>query len=118
LVEDEEIVREIARRILLKHNYTVLEAHRAPEAIELCQQHSGPIHLLLTDVVMPGGMSGPQLAQQLSQFYPEMKTLYISGYTDKAIVHHGVFEPELAFLQKPFTPDALIRKIREVLDQA
>ena len=65
---------------------------------------------------MPGGMSGPQLAQQLSPAYPEMKTLYISGYTDNTVVHHGVLEPDLAFLQKPFTPDALVRKIREVLD--
>jgi signal transduction histidine kinase/CheY-like chemotaxis protein len=116
LVEDEEMVREVARRILLKSKYTVLEAHQASEAIELCRRHSGQIHLLLTDVVMPGGMSGRQLAERLGSLYPEMKTLYISGYTDNTISHHGVLEPNLAFLQKPFTPDALMQKVREILD--
>ena len=75
----------------------------------------GPIHLLVTDVIMPG-MSGREVAQQLSRPRPETKVLFVSGYTDAAIVHHGVLDPGVAFLQKPFAPDALARKVREVLD--
>jgi two-component system cell cycle sensor histidine kinase/response regulator CckA len=116
LVEDEDVVRNLARRVLLKRGYTVLEASDGGEALHLCEQHKGPIHLLVTDVVMPGGMSGRELAERLTPLQPEMRVLYISGYTDDAIIHHGVLETGTAFLQKPFTPAALANKVREMLD--
>jgi CheY-like chemotaxis protein len=115
LVEDEGIVRELIRTLLQSNGYTVLEASNGGEALLVCQQHPGPIHLLITDVVMPH-MGGPELAERLALLRPGLKALYISGYTDQAIVHHGVLEPGLAFLQKPFTPAALRRKVREILD--
>lgn len=116
LVEDNKEVRNLTRRVLLEHSYTVLEAPNGVKALQLAQTYSGLIHLLITDVVMPGGLSGPQLAQQLTSHRPELKVLYVSGYTDNAIVHHGVLDSGLAFLQKPFTPHILARKVREVLD--
>ncbi|MDH7474220.1 MAG: response regulator, partial [Anaerolineae bacterium] len=116
LVEDAEPVRDMARRILAYKGYTVLEACDGEEALRLSAAYEGPIHLLVTDVVMPGGMSGRQLAERLSATRPEMRVLYMSGYTDNAIVHHGLLEPGIAFLQKPFTPDTLALKVREALD--
>src|SRR5208283_1677665 len=116
LVEDEEVVRSLARRTLQECGYTVLEANGGGEAIELAEQHAGPIHLLLSDVVMPG-MGGGQLAERLRSLRPEMKVLYMSGYTDDAMIRHGVLEHEVSFLQKPFKPVALAAKVREVLDQ-
>jgi two-component system cell cycle sensor histidine kinase/response regulator CckA len=115
LVEDDGGVRMLVRDVLEISGYTVLEARHGEEALLICQQHSGPIHLMVTDVVMPG-MSGRELAERLSPLYPEMKVLYISGYTEKGIVHHGVLDPATAFLQKPFTPNALAHKVRQVLD--
>ncbi len=115
LVEDEEGVRDLARDILQANGYTVLGASYGAEAVQLCKRHAGPIHLLLTDVVMPH-MSGRQLAERLAPLYPEMKILYMSGYTDNAVVHHGVLDPGTAYLQKPFSPGSLARKVREVLD--
>jgi DNA-binding NarL/FixJ family response regulator len=93
----------------------VLEAGNAAEALARAGQHEGPIHLLIADVVMPGP-SGRELARQLAESRPDAKVLYVSGYTDDAIVHHGMLEPGLNFLQKPFTPAALARKVRAVLD--
>jgi PAS domain S-box-containing protein len=116
LVEDEDGVRQFTRRVLLRHGYTVLEASQATEAIRICEQHSGPIHLIVSDVVMPG-MGGRKLAEHLITLRPEIKVLYVSGYTDDSIVRHGVVAAETAFLQKPFTPVALAKKVREVLDQ-
>jgi PAS domain S-box-containing protein len=116
LVEDENMVRDLAHRILLDDGYTVLVTRHGAEALQICEQHSGPIHLLVTDVVMPGGLSGRELADRLKSLRPEMKVLYMSGYPDKAIVHHGVLDPGIAFLDKPFTPTALTQKVREVLD--
>jgi len=116
LVEDNDDVRDLARRVLLQHGYSVLEARDGEEALLICERHEGPVHLLVTDVVMPGGLSGRQLAERLAALYPGMKVLYMSGYTDNAIVHHGVLEPGMAFLQKPFSPDVLVCKVREVLD--
>jgi CheY-like chemotaxis protein len=116
LVEDEEMVRELAQRALTSSGYTVLEAKDGGQARHICTAHQGPIHLLLTDVVMPGGLSGSQLAQELVLLRPKLKVLYMSGYTENAIVHHGVLEPGIAFLPKPFVPDDLVRKVREVLD--
>jgi CheY-like chemotaxis protein len=115
LVEDEPVVREVVRRVLHEQGYTLLEAQDAQEALHLAARFSGTIHLLLTDVVMPG-MSGKALAQQLTQTYPKLKILFMSGYTDNAIVHHGVLEPGTAFIHKPFSAAALARKVRRVLD--
>jgi PAS domain S-box-containing protein len=117
LVEDEEAVRNLVRTILQEYGYTVLEAYHGAEALRVAIRHEGPIHLLLTDVVMPL-MSGRQLADKLAPLRPDMKVIYMSGYTDHTIVHHGILEPGTTFLQKPFTPGALISKLREVLDSA
>jgi len=114
LVEDEEAVRELARDILEANGYAVLEARHGDEALAICERHSEPIHLMLTDVVMPG-MNGRELAERLARLRPETKVLYMSGYTDNAIVLHGVLNGRAVFLQKPFSPDALARKVREVL---
>jgi PAS domain S-box-containing protein len=115
LAEDEEAVRNFTRRVLAAHGYTVLTAADGQEALHLAEQHAGPIHLLLTDVVMPN-MGGRELAERVVAARHETKVLYLSGYTDDAIVHHGVLEPGIAFLQKPFTLQGLARKLREVLD--
>jgi len=112
LVEDEEGLRDLAREVLEGQGYTVLEARHPGEALLMSERHEGPIHLMLTDVVMPG-MSGRALADRLVPTRPPMKVLYMSGYTDDAIVHHGVLEQGVAFVEKPFTP---ARKVREVLD--
>ena len=117
MVEDEEAVRSLVWRVLESKGYAVLTASTAEEAARMCEQQGGKISLLLTDVVMPG-MSGRKLAHHLGFSRPEMKVLYMSGYTDNAIVHHGVLDPGTAFLQKPFTPEAILRKVREVLDSA
>jgi YesN/AraC family two-component response regulator len=93
-----------------------LEAPHGDDALLVCEQHEGPIHLMVTDVVMPN-MSGHELAKRLKAFHPEMKVLYMSGYTDNAIVHHGVLEKGMNYIQKPFTIEGLARKVREVLDK-
>jgi DNA-binding NtrC family response regulator len=115
LAEDAGPLRTVARQILQRHGYTVLDALDGKSALEQAAAHSGPIHLLLTDVVMPD-MSGRQLAQQIRERRPEMRVLFVSGYTDDAIIRHGILEPGIAFMQKPFSPDALARKVREVLE--
>jgi PAS domain S-box-containing protein len=117
LVEDETIVRTLARQVLELNGYTVLEAEHGQAALRLAQQHQ-PIHLLLTDLIMPGGLTGRDLAEQLGAIRPEMKVLYMSGYTDDAIVHYDVLTSEVHFLQKPFTPLTLSAKVRQVLDGA
>ena len=116
LTEDEAPVRILAQRCLEGMGYRVLAASRADEAQRIAEHHVGPIHLLLTDVVMPGG-SGPELAERLAVRYPRMRILYMSGYTNDAIVHRGVIAPGIELLEKPFTPEALTRRVREVLDQ-
>jgi PAS domain S-box-containing protein len=116
LAEDDDSVRALARTALLSSGYTVLEARDGQEALEVSQQAPGPIHLLATDVVMPK-MNGRQLAEHLTARWPGLQVLYMSGYTDDAIVRHGVLEKGMAFLQKPFTPITLARKVREVLDE-
>jgi PAS domain S-box-containing protein len=116
LVEDEEGVRRTTKRILIKSGYQVLEAGNGQEALELCGRHPGPIHLLITDVVMPG-MSGKELTDRLALSFPAMKFLYVSGYADHAVVNHGILEAGASFLPKPFTMESLTRKVREVLDR-
>lgn len=116
LVEDEEMVRELTQQILVGEGYTVLKAKDSKEAHQRCIEHNGPIHLLLTDVIIPGGQSGVQLAHELTALYPKIKVLYMSGYTHNTIVHHGVLDPDVAFLPKPFTLNGLTSKVREVLD--
>jgi CheY-like chemotaxis protein len=115
LVEDALRVRAVVREILEMNGYNVLEARHGVEALEISERHRGPIHLMVTDVVMPQ-MSGRELAQRLQPLRPDMKVLYMSGYTDDAIVRHGVLGAGMAFLSKPFTPDALALKVLEVLD--
>ena len=116
LVEDDESVRELSSRILKENGYNVLEADRGSSAIEISQQYDGTIHLLLTDVVMPE-MSGRELSERLGKLRPEIKIIYVSGYTDNAIAHHGVLDKKTHFIQKPFAPQTLLEKIREVLEQ-
>jgi two-component system cell cycle sensor histidine kinase/response regulator CckA len=115
LVEDEAEVRKLAARVLEKQGYTVLEARNGEEALFLFQNKKEPIHLILTDVVMPQ-MGGPQLVEQLRQVRQDIKVLYMSGYTDNSITHQGVLEKGMNYIQKPFTIDGLTRKVREVLD--
>jgi nitrogen-specific signal transduction histidine kinase len=116
LAEDEDAVRTITKHALAMFGYTVLEARNGIEAIRLCQQHQGPIHVIVSDVVMPE-LGGRQLVEMITSLKPDIKVLFLSGYTDDAVVRHGVLEAETAFLQKPFTPGALARKVREVLDK-
>jgi two-component system cell cycle sensor histidine kinase/response regulator CckA len=116
LAEDEEAVRKLARQVLELHGYQVLEAANGGAAFLLCERYTEPIHLLVTDVVMPE-MSGQELAIRLSELRPKMKVLYMSGYTDNLILRQGVLEASASFIQKPFETKALIRKVREVLDQ-
>ncbi len=115
LVEDEELVRVLARDVLRGHGYTVLEARDGADAMGVAVSHRGPIHLMITDVVMPH-MGGQEVAVSLAPLLRDMKVLFISGYSDEAIVRHGILSPESRFLQKPFRLDALLRKVREVLD--
>jgi two-component system cell cycle sensor histidine kinase/response regulator CckA len=115
IVEDRDEVRAAIGSSLEMRGYTVLKACHGKEAVLICRRHEGPIHLLLTDVVMPQ-MTGPELAQRVSLVHPETKVLYISGYTSDALNRRNMTEPSTAFLQKPFTPDALARRVRAVLD--
>jgi PAS domain S-box-containing protein len=115
LVEDEEQLRLMAQHILHRCGYTVLAVSGGASARELVASYAGPIHLLLTDVVMPGP-SGRQIAQELALVRPGVRILYTSGYTDDAVVRHGVTDATVAFLQKPFTPSTLTTKVRQVLD--
>jgi two-component system cell cycle sensor histidine kinase/response regulator CckA len=115
LVEDEESVRQLVRETLETKGYKVLEADQGAAALKIASEHDGPIHMLITDVVMPG-MNGRELSQQLCAAHPATKVLFLSGYAEDAIVHQGVLEPGTAFLQKPFTLQSLSRKVREVLN--
>ncbi|HET9990190.1 MAG TPA: response regulator, partial [Kofleriaceae bacterium] len=116
LVEDEQQVRMVAGTILRRHGYHVIEAASPAEAVELCKRYDGTIHLLLTDVVMPH-TSGPELAKQIERLRPTTKVLFMSGYTDDAVVRHGVQTSRIALVQKPLSPTSLAHKVREVLDK-
>lgn len=116
IVEDEEEVRKLAGKILEKQGYRILETFNGDDALVACEKRKSPIHLMLADIVMPG-MSGSELAKLLKPLYPEIKILYMSGYTDNAIVRHGVLEKGINYIQKPFTMEGLARKVREVLDK-
>jgi nitrogen-specific signal transduction histidine kinase/ActR/RegA family two-component response regulator len=115
LVEDEEAVRDLVRESLQQNGYTVLEAKDGTEALRISKRYKDPIHLLLTDVIMPG-MNGRELAQGLASSHSDMKVLYMSGYTENAVVHDGVLDSGMALLQKPFTRDQLAKRVRELLD--
>ncbi len=117
LVEDEKAVRELIAEMLKRQGYRILKAADPIEALEVSRRYQGTIHMLLTDVIMPQ-MSGRQLAGQLVPTRPGMKVLYLSGYTENAIVHHGVLEADVEFLAKPFSHHALSEKVRDVLDRA
>jgi two-component system, cell cycle sensor histidine kinase and response regulator CckA len=116
LVEDDDRLRNLAHKILRQCGYRVLMAENGEDALRVRAPHEGAIDLLLTDVVMPK-MGGKETAERLQALYPHMKVIYMSGYTDDTIVHHGVLAPELNFLEKPFTPEGLVRRVREVLDK-
>jgi two-component system, cell cycle sensor histidine kinase and response regulator CckA len=115
VVEDEEIVRKLTVKLLRQHGYRVLEIRQWEEALTLCEESRDPIHLILTDVVMPE-VSGPQLMEQLRQVRQDFKVIYMSGYADHAIVKLGILDQGISFLQKPFSQDSLLHKIRDVLD--
>ncbi len=115
VLEDEPALRKLVQALLGQQGYTILEAATSEQALRHCEGHEGTIHLLVTDVVMPG-MSGRQLAERAVQCRPDMKVLYMSGYTADAIAHHGVLDAGVAFLQKPFSSESLLQKVREVLN--
>jgi CheY-like chemotaxis protein len=116
LVEDDEQVRAVACSILRRQGYRVLEAANGGEALMVCEQHPASIHLLLSDVILPK-ISGRQIAERLGALRPDMKVLFMSGYTDEAILQQGVLESDVAYLQKPITPEKLTRAVREVLSR-
>ena len=117
VVEDEAVVLDILREVLSGLGYSVLAATNGEEGLRILSTHPGKIHLLLTDVVMPM-MAGPDLSDRAAAMRPEMRTLFISGYTEHTVIRHGVPGGGRGFLQKPFTPDAVARKVREILDAA
>jgi CheY-like chemotaxis protein len=115
LVEDEPMILDIALNVLERQGYRVMAAATPSEAIRLAQEHAGKIHLLMTDVVMPE-MNGRELTKNLMSLYPDIKCLFMSGYTAEVIAHHGVLDEDVQFIQKPFSVQSLAAKVREVLD--
>jgi DNA-binding NtrC family response regulator len=115
IVENEAAIRNLLQMALRRNGYTVLTAESGREALDLVQDHSGPIHLLITDVVMPD-IDGPELVRRLSTLRPDTRTLFMSGYMDDALGDHGVLPTNVNFIQKPFSPRAFAQKVREILD--
>jgi len=115
VVEDEDMIRMLVRRILVQFGYNVLDAGCGNDAFDACSRHGEKIHLMLTDVVLPD-ISGVELSKRLAPMQPEMKVVFMSGYTDNTVADQGIPDPETTFIQKPFTIDSLTRKIREALD--
>ena len=116
VVEDDEMVRKLAHKVLKDYGYKVLVAENGKEGLKICEKNKGPIHLMLTDVVMPE-MGGRKLADHLKDSRPEIKVIYMSGYTDNTIVHHGILDKGMNFIQKPFTPETLAAKVRGMLEE-
>jgi two-component system cell cycle sensor histidine kinase/response regulator CckA len=116
IVEDEDSLRKFVQKALQQYGYRVLMAENGENAFRIGKEHEGTIDLMITDVVMPK-MGGKKTAERLQPLYPQMKVIYMSGYTDNSIVHHGVLAPGLNFLEKPFSPEGLVRKVRQVLDK-
>ena len=116
LAEDDEQIRYLSQTFLIRQGYTVLVAENGAEALKVLESHDGPVHLLLTDVVMPG-MNGSDLYAQAAEKQPGLKVLYMSGYTDNVLAQHGVLDEGVQFIQKPFSSQALAAKVREVLNQ-
>jgi two-component system, cell cycle sensor histidine kinase and response regulator CckA len=116
LVEDDPLVRGLSSRVLRQRGYDVLEAGDGAEVLQVAQGQTREIHLMLTDVVMPN-MGVKELTDQLKALHPHLKVLFTSGYTDEAIVNHGVLEPGIEFIEKPFSPAALLNRIRQVLEK-
>jgi CheY-like chemotaxis protein len=115
VVEDEGPLLRIATRVLQSAGYTVLAAASGADALRTCERHPGPIHVVVSDIIMPG-MSGVAFAERMKRVHPETRVLYMSGYTDDALAHQGVTDPQVQLLSKPFTPEQLRRKVREILD--
>ena len=115
LVEDEASFRELLRETLEAHGYSVLVARDGAEALHIAEAHGGPIQIMVTDVIMPG-MTGPRIAELVSPARPEMRVLFISGYSDESVTRHGLIGPGRAFLSKPFGGEVLLRSVREALD--
>ncbi len=115
IVEDNDNLRKFAQRALQMYGYRILDAENGEDALRVCGEYEGQIDLMITDVVMPK-MGGREAAERLQHLYPQIKVIYMSGYTDNTIVHYGVLAPELNFIQKPFTPKGLARKVRETLE--
>jgi PAS domain S-box-containing protein len=116
LAEDEAAVRSLLRRTLEQKGYVVLEAANGKEALQLCREHDGPIHVLLTDVVMPH-LNGPDLAKQVQLLHPDVRVIFLSGYADSAVLQRGLDQSQAVFVPKPFRPDTIVRMVREVLDR-
>jgi two-component system cell cycle sensor histidine kinase/response regulator CckA len=116
LVEDDAPVRVLTLRLLQRHGYSVLQADSGAGAIEISSRHTGPIHLLLADVVMPG-ISGPELARQLQSGRPELRALFMSGYADEFVIREGIVQDGVNLLKKPFSMEGLTTRVREILDR-
>jgi two-component system cell cycle sensor histidine kinase/response regulator CckA len=117
VVEDETTIRDLVQRVLSAHGYLVLAAQDVAHAEEISAKHSGPIHLLLSDIVMPG-LSGPDLAQRIVARRPDVRVLYISGFASQLGTTYGSLSPGITILHKPFTPESLVRTVRDCLDVA
>jgi CheY-like chemotaxis protein len=116
IVEDEEIVRDLTSEVLQTLGYKILQAGNPEEAARVSKLHGGPIHLMLSDVVLPQ-MDGKRLYKLLAPLFPGMKVMFVSGYAENAIVHHGVLDPGVNLLHKPFTVEALTKMVRKILDE-